>query len=77
MRAAEQAPEEAALSINRTTCSHEPDYIAIQIQIGKRVIKLEISPHELALAMTGVSERPCKFAEHNRAAITQATQSHE
>ena len=53
----------AVLSINRTTCSHEPDYIAIQIQVEGRVIKLAITPEQFALALTGISERPCRFFE--------------
>lgn len=54
----------AVLSINRTSCSHEPDYIGIQIKIGRRVIKLSVTPEQFALALTGVSERPCGFSDN-------------
>lgn len=56
----------ASLSISKVSCSHEPDCIMIQINECGRIMKIAVAPEQFALALTGLSERPCQFSEFMR-----------
>lgn len=52
------------VSINRTSSNYKDDYITIELtddSSGCTVTNIEISMQEFALAVTGLSARPCEF----------------
>jgi hypothetical protein len=62
----------ATLSINRVTCSHEPDYVSIKIVDETshcRFAEIQMTFQQLGLAITGRSEVDCKVEFSEKAPL--------
>ncbi len=59
----EVIPMQGKLSVTRTQSNERDDYMSLQLITDDNVVRVDMEPHDFALALTGKAEQPCRVRE--------------